>query len=384
MSNRPKMAIGYTWSLLCLIATIVVFVIFAQTKNQAMENASTWATPHQYAMAGVIAVVVWAIGLWGIYHIEFLKKLFVDSEMHIVFPMPQDTISTEKATIRGSCLFRPKGEWMLWTRVNSEYWPQESLIFSADGKSWTASVIINTPEHTAILLTKIIPEIECLIDYYNLIGRKSGRWIGIPIPQSLGGFKVVDEVIVQRIMPLTSSITPSINSPRPDGVDYPEYPSPFAGEATQWMGNMGNNYKSFNNGIYELDELNRVMTQQSFTAPIAFRVVAKTNSTNLRMGYAETEIIFVWETALDDIHIWGGPLGKYDKKIYAQSAIPKDTWVVIDLIYTKTSMSVFINDSHKLTEQADFSGIKNSFSVFQGARSTVHVCSVQSGQPKSI
>lgn len=177
-----------------------------------------------------------------------------------------------------------------------------------------------------------------------------------------------------------------------DEIKVPSVPSPFAGEATEWVGKMGRNYKSFENGIYELDDEkgNRIATPSVFTAPVAFRIIAKTNSTNLRLSYVENEIIFNWEQYMDQeyLHIWKGPfaskLPKEEFNKRGAGRITKNEWHVFDLTYAKASFSISVDGFPKLSEQADFSQSRSPFSVFGGAYSTVHVMSVQSGIPKSV
>ncbi len=171
----------------------------------------------------------------------------------------------------------------------------------------------------------------------------------------------------------------------------PEIRSPFAGNPTEWIGRMGQNYKSFENGIYELDDerKNRIQTPDPFTVPIAFRVVAMTNSTNVRLSYVEEEIIFNWEQHMNEgyLHIWKGPFARrfkdeaYDKRDAGR--ITKNELHTFDLVYRNSSFSISVDGFLKLTEQADFSGSRSPFSVFAGALATVHVVSVQSGEPRS-
>jgi len=162
----------------------------------------------------------------------------------------------------------------------------------------------------------------------------------------------------------------------------PKYPPPFTGRGKELLPSMRGNHASNQRGIIELREGDEIETREFFVPPVAFRVKAKTNSTNIRLSYVENEIIFNWEDGFDRLHIWGGPLDGRDKKGAGQ--IPIDEWVTIDLIYQRDSLSVDVDGCNRYREPADFSSANASFSVFTGANATVHVKSVLYGQPKDI
>src|SRR5215469_12474481 len=51
----------------------------------------------------------------------------------------------------------------------------------------------------------------------------------------------------------------------------------------------------------------RLSTPQSYRPPVEITVVAKTDSTNLRLGYAADQIIFNWEMDRSQLRVDGGP-----------------------------------------------------------------------------
>ena len=158
----------------------------------------------------------------------------------------------------------------------------------------------------------------------------------------------------------------------------PKYPSPFKREK-ELLSTMRGNHTSAEGGIIELRQGNKITTREFFRPPIAFRVKAKTNSTNLRLSYVEKEIIFNWEAGFDTLHIQGGPLEWFDEERAGQ--VPVNEWVTIDLIYQRDSFAIDVDGCNRLIGVADFSQSNQPFSVFQGANSTVHVKSVLCGEP---
>jgi hypothetical protein len=162
----------------------------------------------------------------------------------------------------------------------------------------------------------------------------------------------------------------------------PTYPSPFKGRGKEKIATMMGNHASRNDGIVELREGDKITTRQFFETPVAFRIKAKTNSTNIRLSYAENEIIFNWEHRFGELHIDGGPLHNKNKDGAGQ--IPINEWVVFDLIYERDSLRIAVDGSTRYHERADFSQINKPFSVFTGGYATAHVKSVLVGPPKIL
>ena len=163
-------------------------------------------------------------------------------------------------------------------------------------------------------------------------------------------------------------------------------PSPFSGRPRNLLKKMSGSYASVKNGIYELREGDQITTTEFFRPPVAFRVVAKTDSSNLRIGYIEEEIIFNWESNPSQLRIGNqpgskkrGPFCEMHKR--GLGRIPVNKWVTVDLVATKESLSIRVDGSPRFFEKANLSEIYEPFSVFQGAKSTVHVRSLLVGLP---
>jgi serine/threonine protein kinase len=155
--------------------------------------------------------------------------------------------------------------------------------------------------------------------------------------------------------------------------------SPFNGTSRELIYSMAGKSTSFANGIYELHDEDRIYTTTQFAPPIAFRLVARTNSTNIRIGYAANQIIFNWARNPDRLIVEGGPgNGHIDRG----GQIPVNEWVTIDLVVKKDSMSIAVNGDLRYRINADFSQINQPLSLFQGAGSTVQIRSFLVGLPK--
>jgi serine/threonine protein kinase len=154
---------------------------------------------------------------------------------------------------------------------------------------------------------------------------------------------------------------------------------PFDGSPRELINGMTGKCTSFEGGVYQLQEGDRISTGEKFKPPVAFRVVAQTNSTNLRFGYAADQIIFNWEGRLDQLRIDGGPAGGRNKD--GAGSIPANTWVTFDLVVRKDSMSIAVDGEPRYSTRADFSKVNQPLSVFQGSLATVEVKSILVGLP---
>lgn len=161
----------------------------------------------------------------------------------------------------------------------------------------------------------------------------------------------------------------------------PDVPSPFVGPSEQLIGEIwqsGHPIKK-RNGDYELHDGDRVTTNKFFETPVAFRLIAKTNSINLRFSYLVEEIIFNWEAKPDDLRLaLGGPIP--DKTVLGRGRIPINEWVVIDVVAERNSYAIYVNGGQRCFEPVDLSKSKGPFAIFQKFGSVIHVKSLEVGQ----
>ncbi|HEV7404869.1 MAG TPA: hypothetical protein VGO11_18145 [Chthoniobacteraceae bacterium] len=118
----------------------------------------------------------------------------------------------------------------------------------------------------------------------------------------------------------------------------------------------------------------RIATTESFKPPVEITVIAKTENTNLRLGYAADQIIFNWERGPTEFRIDGGPGNKQYKK--GAGGIPKDTFVTVRWRVTPEKQSVFVDDELRFEHEGDYSQIDKPVTIF-AATSTVTVQSLK-------
>lgn len=122
-----------------------------------------------------------------------------------------------------------------------------------------------------------------------------------------------------------------------------------------------------------------ITTRASFKPPIEFTVVAKTDSTNIRIGYAATQVIFNWEVIPTELRVDGGPVGSVNKP--GAGSIPTNKYVNLRFVVTPGKQSIFVDDQLRFEQEGDFSKVDNPISV-RSMQSRVTVKSIRVKTPK--
>lgn len=128
-------------------------------------------------------------------------------------------------------------------------------------------------------------------------------------------------------------------------------------------------------GAFVLKGGQRISTRQRFAAPIRVRVVAMTDSTNIRIAYAADQVIFNWEKDPDQLRIDGGPASRQYKPGGA-GRVPTNQWVTIELDVRDDRMLISVNGRLRHTATGDFRKVDQPIGVFPANGSTVKVKSV--------
>ncbi|HTR42478.1 MAG TPA: hypothetical protein VMH87_12765 [Pseudomonadales bacterium] len=115
-------------------------------------------------------------------------------------------------------------------------------------------------------------------------------------------------------------------------------------------------------------------TRQAYRPPIEITVVAKTDSTNLRLGYAADQIIFNWEMKPYQLRVDGGPANGLHKN--GAGHIPKNKYVTVRWVITTTHQSIYVDGQLRYRHDGDYSQISRQVSVFPANGSTVTIKSV--------
>jgi hypothetical protein len=165
------------------------------------------------------------------------------------------------------------------------------------------------------------------------------------------------------------------------------YRSPFSGPSEELIGDMYGNTPEVRlvDGIYEIREDGKLTSKRTFKPPIAFRVIAKTNTNNIRFEFIQEEIVLGWEMYKSDKILRlakSGPFGS-DRSVKGAGWIPADQWVTIDIFALPDRFAILVDDSERINEPVDL-GAYNSrpFIVHQGFNSIVSVQSVTFGKPR--
>jgi hypothetical protein len=120
----------------------------------------------------------------------------------------------------------------------------------------------------------------------------------------------------------------------------------------------------------------RVGTEMKYTPPVAFRVMAMTDSTNLRFSFAGArDIIFNWEKNPDEFRIDGGPADGRDQPRAGRIAV--NQWVEIGLVLQTDSLTVVVDGLPRFTINADFSKVNQKLFIFPASGSTIKIKSVR-------
>jgi hypothetical protein len=118
-----------------------------------------------------------------------------------------------------------------------------------------------------------------------------------------------------------------------------------------------------------------ITTKASFSPPVEITIEAKTDSTNLRLGYAADQLIFNWERDRNQLRVDGGPAAGKHK--FGAGNIPVNKYVTIRWLVTPTAQSVYVNDELRFEDTGNYSGINRPISVFSAAGSEVTVKSIK-------
>ena len=115
-------------------------------------------------------------------------------------------------------------------------------------------------------------------------------------------------------------------------------------------------------------------TPGKFQPPVEITLIAKTDSTNLRMGYAADQIIFNWEGDMDQLRVDGGPAHGLNK--VGAGRIPQKEYVTIKWLVTTTNQTIHVDRELRFEHAGDYSQINKHISVWPALGSTVTVKSL--------
>ena len=125
----------------------------------------------------------------------------------------------------------------------------------------------------------------------------------------------------------------------------------------------------------------RLSTPGIFQPPVDITIVAKTDSTNIRIAYAADQVIFNWENNMDELRVDGGPADGLHRA--GAGRIPTGKYVAIRWVVTSKGQAIYVDNELRFQHEGDYSGVKRCVSVFPGfdSKVTVKSISVRPGSP---
>jgi len=101
----------------------------------------------------------------------------------------------------------------------------------------------------------------------------------------------------------------------------------------------------------------RLNTPGAFKPPVEITIVAKTDSTNLRMAYAADQVIFNWEMDQKQLRIDGGPANGLHQA--GAGNIPAGKFVTIRWLVTPRHQTICVDNDVLFEHDGDYYGINN-------------------------
>ena len=118
----------------------------------------------------------------------------------------------------------------------------------------------------------------------------------------------------------------------------------------------------------------RLSTSNTFRPPVEITIVAKTDSTNLRIAYAADQVIFNWEGDPTQLRVDGGPADGLHKA--GSGGIPKGKFVTLRWLVTSRQQTIYVNDELRFKHSGNYSNLNRCVSVFPAEGSKVTVKSI--------
>ncbi len=118
-----------------------------------------------------------------------------------------------------------------------------------------------------------------------------------------------------------------------------------------------------------------ITTTATFKPPVEIVIEAKTDSTNLRLGYATDQLIFNWERDRNQLRVDGGPAGGKHK--FGAGLIPVKQYVTVRWLVTPRKQSVYVDGQLRFEHLGDYSKLDKPVSVYSAAGSEVTVKSIK-------
>ncbi len=98
-----------------------------------------------------------------------------------------------------------------------------------------------------------------------------------------------------------------------------------------------------------------------YIAPATFRIVLKSDGSDLRLSYAADEVIFNWEVNPDELRVNGGPAHGQHKP--GAGALPANEWVAIEWVVRLDEMYIYVNGKERYRARNNFTKIDKPLTI---------------------
>lgn len=98
-----------------------------------------------------------------------------------------------------------------------------------------------------------------------------------------------------------------------------------------------------------------------FRTPVTFRIVCKSNTKDLRLGFVASQIIFNWDFNPDELRIDGGPASGQHRP--GAGRLPDGEWCGIEMIVKPNELSLYVNGALRQRVQAHFGPVNKPFTL---------------------
>ena len=145
-------------------------------------------------------------------------------------------------------------------------------------------------------------------------------------------------------------------------------------DKTRWSAHLTRNSIVSRSGIV-LTGNDRLSTPNTFRPPVEINLIARTDSTNLRLAYAADQVVFNWELDREQLRVDGGPADGCHKP--GKGGIPTHRDVTIRWIVMPGSQSLYVDGELRFEHLGDYTKIDRNVTIFPAVGSRVTVKSLQ-------
>jgi len=119
----------------------------------------------------------------------------------------------------------------------------------------------------------------------------------------------------------------------------------------------------------------KLSTPERFEPPVEIKLIAKTDSTNLRLSYAADEVIFNWEDDRAQLRVDGGPANGLHRA--GMGSLPTNEYVNIRWLVTTQRQAIYVNEKLRFEHSGDYSQLDRPVYITPAMGSVVTVKSLK-------